>query len=164
MTTTEADTREDGEVYRDHAVELTRYATVLVGPDDAPDIVTDAVLNAFASPNWHRVENRRAYLFRAVLNHANSHHRSTSRRRRRETLSIVRDEPLQSVPGVDTGPSIDAQAALQQLSAQQRAVVYLSYWEDMSIADIAELLGTSEGSVKKQLARGRDQLRKVMAS
>ncbi len=98
MTTTEADTRENGQVYEDHALELTRYATVLVGPDDAPDIVTDAVLNAFASPNWRRVENRRAYLFRSVLNHANSFHRSGSRRRRREALSIVRDQPLRSRP------------------------------------------------------------------
>ena len=46
MTTTEDDTRDDGQLYRDHALELTRYATVLVGPDDAADIVTDAVLSS----------------------------------------------------------------------------------------------------------------------
>jgi RNA polymerase sigma factor (sigma-70 family) len=156
MTTTQTDT----DVYREHALELTRYATVLVGPDDAPDIVTDAVLRAFSSPNWRVVENRRAYLYRAVLNHANSFHRSTSRRRRRETVVALRSPSV----AVDPEPSIDAHEALQTLSSQQRAVIYLSYWEDRTAADIAELLDISQGSVRKQLARGRDQLRKAMAS
>jgi RNA polymerase sigma factor (sigma-70 family) len=156
MTTTRTDT----EVYRDHAVELTRYATVLVGPDDAPDIVTDAVLGAFAAPNWRNVEHRRAYLFRAVLNQANSFHRSTSRRRRRDTVA-ARRSPDSSF---DPEPSIDAQHALRTLSPQQRAVIYLSYWEDQTAPEIAALLDISEGSVRKQLARGRVQLRRVMAS
>jgi RNA polymerase sigma factor (sigma-70 family) len=156
MTTTQT----DADVYRDHALELTRYATVLVGPDDATDIVTDAVLRSFASPNWRTVENRRAYLYRAVLNHANSFHRSTSRRRRRENVVALRS----SSAVVDAEPSIDALAALRTLSSQQRAVIYLSYWEDQTAADIAALLDISEGSVRKQLARGREQLRKAMAS
>ncbi len=154
MTTTPTDT----ELYRAHADELTRYATVLVGPDDAPDIVTDAVLAAFASPNWRTVEHPRAYLFRSVLNHANTLHRSTSRRRRREIVVARGSATAMSHPD----SSIDAQRALQTLSTQQRAVVYLSYWEDQTAADIAETLGISEGSVRKQLARGREQLRKVL--
>lgn len=148
------------EVYREHALELTRYATVLVGPDDAPDIVTDAVLSAFASPNWRSIGNRRAYLYRTVLNHANSFHRSTSRRRRRETVVALRSPST----SVDPEASFDAQEALQTLSAQQRAVVFLAYWEDLTAADISQLLDISEGSVRKQLARGREQLRKAMAS
>jgi RNA polymerase sigma factor (sigma-70 family) len=156
MTTTRTDT----EVYQDHAVELTRYATVLVGPDDAPDIVTDAVLDAFAAPNWRNVEHRRAYLFRSVLNHANSFHRSTSRRRRRDHLAVVRAPST----AFDPEPSVDAQHALRTLSPQQRAVIYLSYWEDQTASDIAALLDISEGSVRKQLARARVQLRRVMAS
>lgn len=150
--------RTDSEVYRAHAVELTQYATVLVGPDDASDVVTDAVLAAFASPGWDAIANKRAYLYRAVLNHANSFHRSGARRRRREHLVSLRDAPR----AVDPNPSIDAQRALRTLSPQQRAVVYLAYWVDVPPADIAALLGLSEGSVRKQLARGREQLRKVM--
>ncbi len=156
MTTTRTDT----EVYRDHAVELTRYATVLVGPDDAPDVVADAVLDAFASPKWHDIEHQRAYLFRSVLHHANSFHRSTSRRRRRDHLAVVRARSN----AFDPEPSVDAQHALRTLSPQQRAVIYFSYWEDQPVSDIAALLDISEGSVRKQLARARVQLRKVMAS
>ena len=39
---------DDVAIYRRHADELIRYATVLVGPHDAADVVTDGVLAAFA--------------------------------------------------------------------------------------------------------------------
>ena len=47
--TTAMATADDVETYRRHAGELIRYATVLVGPDDAADVVSDAVLAAFAT-------------------------------------------------------------------------------------------------------------------
>ena len=47
-------TADDVETYRRHSAELIRYATVLVGPADAADVVTDAVLAAFASPDVAR--------------------------------------------------------------------------------------------------------------
>ena len=58
--------------------------------------------------------------------------------------------------------SLDAQRALANLSPQQRAVVYLTYWEDLTPAQIAELLEVSEGTVRKQLARAREQLRRIL--
>ena len=57
---------------------------------------------------------------------------------------------------------MDAQRALAGLSPQQRAVVYLTYWDDLTPAQVAALLGVSEGSVRKQLARAREQLRRVL--
>lgn len=94
------------EVYQSHAAELIRYATVLVGPDDAADVVTDAVLNVFASPKWRYVKSRRAYLFRAVLNQSQTFHRSTSRRQRRENIVTLRT----TLTGLTPDPSIDARA------------------------------------------------------
>jgi DNA-directed RNA polymerase specialized sigma24 family protein len=46
--------------YRRVAGELTRYATALVGPHDAPDVVSDAVLGLFRSRSWPTVTDRRA--------------------------------------------------------------------------------------------------------
>jgi hypothetical protein len=80
---------DDVDTYRRHAGELIRYATALVGPDDAPDVVTDGVLAAFATPGWSNVVNRRAYLYRAVFTRSLSHRRSVSRRQRRETIADV---------------------------------------------------------------------------
>lgn len=153
-------TADDVETYRRYSAELVRYATVLVGPADAADVVTDAVLAAFSSPSWADVVNRRAYLYRAVLNHSSSLHRSTARRRRREQVVVARDRPA-AAPEPDPA-SIDAHRALAALSEQQRAVTYLTYWEDLPPERIAELLGVAEGTVRKQLARARDHLRRIL--
>jgi RNA polymerase sigma factor (sigma-70 family) len=146
----------DVEIYRRYSVELVRYATVLVGPSDAADVVEDAVLGAFAAPRWREVANPRAYLYRAVLNRALGARRSTERRRRREHAAAAASS------FAPAEPSIDAHRALAQLSPQQRAVVYLTYWDDRSTKEIAALLDISDGSVRKQLARARDQLRRIL--
>lgn len=44
----------DGDVYRLHAHELVRFATVLVGPDDAPDVVANAFVRCFRRPVGRR--------------------------------------------------------------------------------------------------------------
>ena len=126
-------TPSDTELYRAHADELIRYATVLVGPDDAPDVVIDAVLAAFSSRGWR--EHPRAYLFRCVLNTASSQHRSTARRRNREHTVALRQIPPAS-PAPDT--SVDVHRALATLSPQQRAIVFLAYREDRTVAQIAD--------------------------
>jgi RNA polymerase sigma-70 factor (ECF subfamily) len=154
MMTTVAD---QNEIYRRHSDELTRYATALVGPFEAPDVVTDAVVHAFGSPAWPTVHNQRAYLYRAVLNRAHSVRRSDARRARRERATAVADRvaPPES--------SIDAHRALAGLSAKQRAIVYLTYWDDLTPAQIGALLDVSEGTVRKQLARAREQLRRTLS-
>jgi RNA polymerase sigma-70 factor (ECF subfamily) len=152
------DPPDDVDTYRRYANDLIRYATVLVGPADAPDVVSDAVLGAFRSPGWPAVDNRRAYLYRAVLHRASSHRRSTTRRRRREQVVALRAERWAPPPA----ESIDAHRALAALSEQQRAVIYLTYWEDLQPAQIARLLQVAEGTVRKQLARARDHLRRIL--
>jgi RNA polymerase sigma factor (sigma-70 family) len=144
-----------GDAYRANATDLIRYATVLVGPSDAPDVVNDAVVGVMTTGKWESVDNPRAYLFRAVLNQATTHHRSGARRRRREERAT---STVAVAPAADAS-SIDAHRALAKLSEQQRAVVYLTYWDDLTPTQVATLLAISEGSVKKQLARAREQLR-----
>jgi RNA polymerase sigma-70 factor (ECF subfamily) len=145
-----------GSLYRQHAGELIRYATVLVGPDDAGEVVSDAVLGV-ARVHWADVDNPRAYLFRCVHNAAMTHKRSAMRR-------LARDRAAVGAAAVSPAdPSVDALRSLEVLSTQQRAVVYLTYWEDMTPAAIADSLGVGEGTVRKQLARAREQLRTVLS-
>ncbi len=56
----------------------------------------------------------------------------------------------------------EVQQAVERLSVRQRAVVYLTYWEDMTDQMAADHLGISAGSVRRHLARARDHLRKVL--
>jgi RNA polymerase sigma-70 factor (ECF subfamily) len=147
---------EDERIYRKHAEELTRFATFLVGPDDAPDVVSSAVLRSLSSSGWSRVEHHRPYLFRAVLNEARMHHRSTSRRRARERGTAAPE-------GVDEIDLLsDVLDTVDRLSPRQRAVVYLAYWDDLEPAAIADVLGVSEGSVRRHLARARASLRRML--
>lgn len=147
----------DEAVYRKHADELVRFATGLVGPFDAADVVADACMAAFRSSGWSDVSESRAYLYRAVLNQARMHHRSTLRRRLREQRAAVREETA------DREPDLDVLAAIERLSLQQRAVVMLTYWEDLTVDEVGSRLEISEGAVKKHLARARARLREWLA-
>jgi RNA polymerase sigma factor (sigma-70 family) len=145
------------DLYRRHVGELVHFATVLVGPTDAVDVVSDAVLATLRRGSLDNVDNVRAYWFRAVANTAASHHRSRFRRLRREhSAREVRAEPTVSEPAAD------ARRLLSGLTAQQRSVIYLTYWHDLAPAQVAEMLGVSDGTVRKQLGRAREQLREVL--
>jgi RNA polymerase sigma-70 factor (ECF subfamily) len=146
----------DAEVYRKHADELIRFATGLVGPSDASDIVSEAFLSCFNSAAWTAVTEKRPYLFRSVYNKASAFHRTARRRRSRETLA-ARPELFESP---ELRPEI--LTAVFKLSMQQRAVIVLTYWDDLTPASIASLLDISEGSVKRHLARGRSRLKEAL--
>jgi RNA polymerase sigma-70 factor (ECF subfamily) len=146
----------DEEIYRKYADDLVRFATGLVGPFDAPDVVTDACLHAFGGKSWATVTNPRAYLYRSVLNEARSLHRSTMRRRIREMRAAGPNES--TLEEAD----LDVLAAVDKLSVQQRASVVLTYWEDLAPSQVAARLGISEGSVKRHLARARARLKELL--
>lgn len=146
----------DAAVYASLAPELIRFATGLVGPADAPDVLSVAVVRALASPNWATVDNRRAYLYRAVFNAAQTHLRRRYLRRDRETPT----NPPAHWEMPDLHPEV--RAAVIGLSVRQRAVIVLTYWADLTPASIADRLGISEGSVRRHLARARARLREAL--
>lgn len=140
------------EIYRSYAEELTRYATGLVGPFDAADVVTDACLKAFSSKSWPDVLNRRAYLYRTVFTVAKDHHRSTLSRRLREMKTAKSESVMPQY--ID----VDVLRAVERLSMQQRAAVLLTYWADLPPEAVADRMGISTGAVKSHLARARKRL------
>lgn len=156
---TAAGVMDNEQVYRNYSQELTRYATGLVGPFDAPDVVTDACLKAFEARTWPDVLDRRAYLYRTVLTVANDHHRRTLSRRLRELKSAERDE----IPDHALTVDLEVLDAVERLSVQQRAAVYLTYWEDLSPNVVAERMGVSTGTVKRHLARARKRLGELLS-
>jgi RNA polymerase sigma-70 factor (ECF subfamily) len=133
------------------------YATVLVGPGDAHDVVVDAFLRVERTVGWSSVDRPGAYLMRAVRSEALNHHRTSARRRRRDLRAVLDDRASDHVGE----PEVLAQIA--RLSVQQRSVVYLAYWEDLTEAAIADLLGVSTGTVHRTLERARARPRKALA-
>jgi RNA polymerase sigma factor (sigma-70 family) len=89
-------------------------------------------------------------------------HRSLRRRALVEARHAARVRVEVVVPFDGHEDAAVLAAALRRLSPRQRAVVVLRYGEDLSVAEVARLLGTSVGAVKsasnRALARLRSQL------
>lgn len=160
------DLRDDTEgwetVYVAHSLRLIRLATVLVGPDDAPDLVSEAVHRAVHLPGWTAVRDQGAYLVTSLVNQTRQFHRERSRRAAREERAArLVPPPLHELPA---STDLDVRLALEALSPQQRAVVFLVYWEDQPIPQVAHLLDVSQGTVRKQLDRAKAKLKRVLGA
>jgi RNA polymerase sigma-70 factor (sigma-E family) len=148
-----------------HIPALTQAAYLLTGDRHrAEDLVQTALARSYAA--WERIEKAdpEAYVRRVMLNA----YRSWCRRRPwRETpsghLADQADGALGPTPGVDHAAAYADRDAMWQalatLSRQQRAIVVLRYYEDRSEADVAQLLGCTVGTVKRQNARALAKLR-----
>lgn len=146
----------DAEIYAKYSDALVRFATGLVGPADACDVVSEAVLRAMTHRNWRTVTNHRSYLYRAVLNESRMHHRSTMRRRARELRTYA--EYSDRIPEIRP----EVLEAVGSLSTQQKACVFLTYWEGLTTGEVADRLEIGDGSVKRHLARARRRLRGML--
>jgi RNA polymerase sigma factor (sigma-70 family) len=132
---------EDGAIYAEVSAHLIRYAAVLVGPDEADDVVSNVMVRLLRRRSLSSLEDPRAYLFRSVLNES----RGVLRSRRRR--------PPPSVEGSDTNPEPDWEVveAVAALPARQRAAVFLRYWADLPVDEVARLMGARPGTVKRYL-------------
>jgi RNA polymerase sigma factor (sigma-70 family) len=157
MSDVDAGPVSDDEVYARHGAELVRFATVLIGPSGADDLVAETAFKVFASSAWRQVNHQRAYLFRAVLNEARQRERSAARRLRRERLAaspervdapVVRPEVIEAMRG---------------LQPRQRAIVYFVYWEDREVSEVADHLDVSVRTVQRDLVAAREHLREALS-
>ena len=141
---------------------LRRYARALVGNrDDADDLVQDTLERAWTrSSLWPGVADMRAWLFSIM------HNVHVDRVRRPRVVTVDFDDETPEIPVAATQGDrlavLDLQAALEQLSAEQREIILLVALEDMPYADVARTLGVPTGTVMSRLSRGRERLRALM--
>jgi RNA polymerase sigma-70 factor, ECF subfamily len=145
------------DVFNAHVLSMTQLATGLVGPTDAADVVINAFVRLMKSTVWADGIDHRALWARTVVLEARSFHRSTYRRRLRETAWLQRSS--QAPRATET---VDLLAKLNLLSVQQREVVVLTYWRELNATEVALLLDVSTGTVRKQLARAHTKLRRSL--
>ncbi len=137
---------------------LLRRAYLLTGDHaSAEDLVQTTLAKLYLA--WDKVRDPQArdgYARRIMVNEFNSLWRRPWRRRERST------DELPETPSHDQHEDGTAPALwdfVQSLPPRQRAVIVLRYYEELSEAEIAEVLGCSPGTVKSQASRALANLR-----
>lgn len=139
--------------------ELLRYALLLTGNlADAEDLVQESLARAGA--RWRRLHHRIDSPERYVRTTMARAHISVWRRLRRERLTASPPERGSADEGhVRIDSDVGLWHALEELPPRQRTVLVLRYYEGLDVAEIAEALGVSAGTVKSQASRALAKLR-----
>ena len=137
---------------------LFRTAYLLVGDHQlAQDLLQESLIKTYVAwPRLRDVRNAEAYARRTLVTTA------ISWRRRRS----FHERPTDVVPDASTPDPVDdvtthasVVAQLRALPPRQRAAIVLRYYEDLSEAQTAEVMGCSVGAVKSQVSTGLRRLR-----
>jgi RNA polymerase sigma factor (sigma-70 family) len=110
---------------------------------------------------WPRIsgyENPSAWVARVAISRLRDHRRSL----RRRATALLRLERPSDVPPPEAALKLDVRAALARLPLKQRIAVVFFYLDDRPVAEIATLLGVSEGTVNQHLFRAREALRRLL--
>ncbi|MBD8868548.1 SigE family RNA polymerase sigma factor [Nocardioides donggukensis] len=138
---------------------LLRTAYLLTGDHhSAEDLVQTTLAKVYLS--WDKVQKREVidgYARRVLVNENNSVWRRAWKRR--ELVSDQLPERTGRHDSYDEGGSADLWAHVATLPRKQRAVIVLRYYEELSEAETAEVLGISVGTVKSQASRALATLR-----
>ncbi|WP_435745876.1 SigE family RNA polymerase sigma factor [Nocardioides sp. SYSU DS0663] len=140
---------------------LYRTAHLLLGDHGmAEDLTQTALTKTYVA--WSRIQEPEAaygYARTTLVNTATSWFRRRSWRN---------ETPHEHVPEDVTGVTADLtdrpalMAALASLAPRQRAVVVLRFYDDLSVAAVADVLGCSQGTVKSQTSAALARLRVVL--
>lgn len=138
---------------------------------EAEDAAQEAFLRAYANLDRYDMERPfKTWLLSITSNHC------IDRLRRRRLTWLSLEEPLPPHPALTSdipGPeeatlmnerNVLVQDLLSELSADYRVAVILRYWYDLSYAEIAEMLDTTESAIKSRLFRARQALAEQLAS
>jgi RNA polymerase sigma-70 factor (sigma-E family) len=146
-----------------HAEQVRFTAYLLCGDwHEAEDLAQAAFVRLYLA--WTRVDRTepinsyvRKIVTRTYLN---------ERRRLWRRLERLTSAPPEPPPAQASAPEqrMLMMWALAQVPRRQRAALVLRYWEDLSLAETAEVLGCSIGTVKSQCARGLQRLRELLPS
>lgn len=148
------------DLYRAHAPEALRLAYLMTGDLAlAEDLTQDAFVKILG--RFHDLRNRDAfwwYLRKTIVNLS----RSYFRHRRVERAYLARQHPAEATAVPNLAERERLRSALLTLRPEQRAAVVLRFYEDLTEADTAAILGRPLGTVKSMVSRGMERLREEL--
>lgn len=148
----------------EHAARLRRSAYLCCGDWHlAEDLMQSTLVKVYRA--WSRVEKDEslANYSRTVLLRTWLDEKRRPWRRAEQTTAELPEQVDDTRGPADSPERLWARELVHQgllrLPPRQRAVIVLRYFDDLSVAEAAEVMGCSEGTVKSQTARGLDALR-----
>jgi RNA polymerase sigma-70 factor (ECF subfamily) len=156
-------------LYERHRDAVFRFAYRLLGSAGlAEDITHDCFLSLLRQPNRFDATRAtlRTYLLAAARNLSSKHFRRAGSEVLVEELTeepraAEGAEPLRQL--LDEELSSEVQRAIESLPPLQREALVLFEFEELSLAEIAEVVGADTGTVKSRLHRARQRLKVVLA-
>jgi RNA polymerase sigma-70 factor (sigma-E family) len=141
---------------------LLRFGHVLTGdPEAAADLVQESLARTLRAWRRRPIEDPHAFVRRVMVNSY-----ASAWRRNRHAVPATPLDPDELPAGLDILRLVDERdavwRALRVLPPRQRAVTVLRYYDDLTEAEIAAVMGISPGTVKSQSARALRRLETLL--
>lgn len=146
------------EVMKTYKDRLFRTAFCIVkNQADAEDVVSDVLLKYMDSrKDFQSEEHLKAWLIRVTVNYSKD--MVTSFWRKKQSAL---DDSVMNIPAADPEDREFVDSVLR-LPLKYRDAIYLYYYEDYSVSEIASILRVTQSAVKTRLQRGRTMLKKEL--
>src|SRR5699024_1560053 len=133
--------------------------SMLRNEEDAKDAVQETLYRAYDNLNTLKdPEKFKPWIMKILTNTAYE-----MLRKRKYTLNIVENNNItETTKSDDLSTKITQWQAVESLNLNQRTVLILFYYENLSIYEISKVLRISQAAVKKRLSRGRNKLRQLL--
>lgn len=137
-------------------------------PEDAEELLQDVFLKAYRNLSGYKRESKLStWLYRIAYNVAIS-----ATRKKKQEFLYIEESTINNVPDEKAHEVIDLAAdeeqinrlvsAIHHLSAEEKALITLFYYEDKSIEEISEVMKLSVSNVKVRLHRTRKKIYVLM--
>jgi len=145
----------------ERGVNLLRTAVLLSGSKEAGEDLLQTALERLLK-RWPTIEgDPEGYLRRTLYHLAADRWRQQAAVRRQLRLLRAGASTVVADPTADVDARDSLVRLLVQLPPRQRAVIVARYWDQLSEAESAQVLGCSIGTVKSATARGLSRLREL---
>lgn len=158
MSIIEFDNQRFDDLYQKYADIVFRTAyNFLLNKDDAEDIVQEVFIKYFISNKaFNDDDHEKAWILTVTANLSKNVLRSKSRQNLEldDTIKIVDNKFDKAITN-----HLDLEEAMIRLTANQRLVIYLFYYEQIPIKNIAKIMKSNENTVKSHLLRAKSKMK-----
>lgn len=124
---------------------------------DAEDVMQNVFIKLWKyTKPFHDEEHLNKWLTAVSVNESRDYIKNPFRKRR-----LPLDDAV-NISVLDKTENIDLFRAVMSLDTKDRTIIHLFYYEDMRIADIADILKIRESAVKTRLFRARGRLKSIL--